>query len=150
MKAKVKILRSEAKLPTRAYSDDAGLDFYYCPEEKEGDITIRPMGNAIIPTGVSIEVPSGYMLEMKNKSGIAAKKQLLVGSCVIDRGYTGEIFVNLNNVGTDVQIIEPGQKVVQGVFVKIAQPELIIIDPSQDLYEKSDRQSGSLGSTGDF
>ena len=150
MKAKVKILRSEAKLPTRAYDDDAGLDFYYCPKEGEENIEIRPMGNAVIPTGISIEVPVGHMLEMKNKSGVAAKKQLLVGSCVIDRGYTGEIFVNLNNVGTKIQIIEPGQKVVQGVFVKISQPELIIIDPSQGLYEKSDRQDGSLGSTGDF
>ena len=150
MKVKVKILRSEAKLPTRAYDDDAGLDFYYCPKEGKENIEIRPMGNAVIPTGISIEVPAGHMLEMKNKSGVAAKKQLLVGSCVIDRGYTGEIFVNLNNVGTKIQIIEPGQKVVQGVFVKISQPELIIIDPSQGLYEKSDRQDGSLGSTGDF
>ena len=149
MKAKIKILRQNAKLPKRAYPDDAGLDFFYCGENDE-PITIRPMGNAVIPTGVSIEVPEGHMLEMKNKSGVAAKRQLLVGSCVIDRGYTGEIFVNLNNVGTSVQIIEPGQKVAQGVFVKISYPELIIIEPDQNLYEKSDRQEGSLGSTGDF
>ena len=136
-------------MPKRAYSDDAGMDFYYCADNNE-QITIRPMGNAVIPTGVSIEVPEGHMLEMKNKSGVAAKRQLLVGSCVIDRGYTGEIFVNLNNVGTTVQIIEPGQKLAQGVFVKISQPELIIIDANQNLYEKSDRQEGSLGSTGDF
>ena len=69
---------------------------------------------------------------------------------MIDRGYTGEIFVNLNNVGTTVQVIEPGQKVAQGVFVKISYPELIIIEADQDLYETSDRQEGSLGSTGDF
>jgi len=149
MKAKIKLLRSNAKIPVRAYPDDAGLDFYYCPTD-EASLTLRPMGNAIIPTGVSIEVPEGHMLEMKNKSGVAAKKQLLVGSCVIDRGYTGEIFVNLNNVGTTIQIIEPGQKVAQGVFVKISQPGLIIIGADQDLYEKSDRQEGSLGSTGDF
>lgn len=149
MKVKIKILRDNAKMPKRAYSDDAGMDFYYCADNNE-QITIRPMGNAVIPTGVSIEVPEGHMLEMKNKSGVAAKRQLLVGSCVIDRGYTGEIFVNLNNVGTTVQIIEPGQKLAQGVFVKISQPELIIIDANQNLYEKSDRQEGSLGSTGDF
>jgi len=149
MQAKIKILRSNAKLPKRAYPDDAGMDFYYCADD-DAQIIIHPMGNAVIPTGVSIEVPKGYMLEMKNKSGVAAKRQLLVGSCVIDRGYTGEIFVNLNNVGTDAQIIEPGQKLAQGVFVKIAQPELIIIETDQDLYEKSDRQEGSLGSTGDF
>ena len=141
--------RANAKIPKRAYPDDAGMDFYYCSDD-ESQITIQPMGNAVIPTGVSIEVPEGYMLEMKNKSGIAAKRQLLVGSCVIDRGYTGEIFVNLNNVGTESQIIEPGQKLAQGVFVKIAHPELIIIETDQDLYEKSDRQEGSLGSTGAF
>ena len=149
MKAKIKILRENAKLPKRAYPEDAGMDFYYCADNGE-QITIRPMGNAVIPTGVSVEVPEGHMLEMKNKSGVAAKRQLLVGSCVIDRGYTGEIFVNLNNVGTTVQVIEPGQKVAQGVFVKISYPELIIIEADQDLYEVSDRQEGSLGSTGDF
>ena len=149
MKTRIKKLRANSKLPTRAYADDAGLDFYYCPEE-EKEITVRPMGNAIIPTGFSIEVPNGYMLEVKNKSGVAAKRQLIVGSCVIDRGYTGEVFVNLNNVGTAAQVIQPGQKIAQGVFVKIAQPELVIIESSENLYETSERQDGSLGSTGDF
>tara|TARA_B100000131_G_scaffold239211_1_gene231445 strand:+ start:248 stop:697 length:450 start_codon:yes stop_codon:yes gene_type:complete len=149
MKAKIKKLRADTKLPTRAYPDDAGLDFYYCPED-DSEIEVRPMGNAVIPTGFSIEVPEGYMLEVKNKSGVAAKRQLLVGSCVIDRGYTGEVFVNLNNVGTSIQVIKPGQKVAQGVFVKIAQPELVIIESSEDLYATSARQDGSLGSTGDF
>jgi len=149
MKARIKKLRANTKLPTRAYSDDAGLDFYYCPQ-KEEEITVRPMGNAIIPTGFSIEVPEGYMLEVKNKSGVAAKRQLIVGSCVIDRGYTGEVFVNLNNIGTSAQVIQPGQKIAQGVFVKITQPELVIIEAHETLYETSERQSGSLGSTGDF
>ena len=149
MKTRIKKLRANTKLPTRAYADDAGLDIYYCPEE-EKEITVRPMGNAIIPTGFSIEVPNGYMLEVKNKSGVAAKRQLIVGSCVIDRGYTGEVFVNLNNVGTAAQVIQPGQKIAQGVFVKIAQPELVIIESSENLYETSERQDGALGSTGDF
>ena len=149
MKTRIKKLRANTKLPTRAYADDAGLDFYYCPEE-EKEITVRPMGNAIIPTGFSIEVPNGFMLVVKNKSVVAAKRQLIVGSCVIDRGYTGEVFVNLNNVGTAAQVIQPGQKIAQGVFVKIAQPELVIIESSENLYETSERQDGSLGSTGDF
>ena len=149
MKVKIKKVRENTKLPTRAYDDDAGLDFYYCPEI-EHPMIVRPMGNAMIPTGFSIEVPEGYMLEVKNKSGVAAQKHLLVGSCVVDRGYTGEIFVNLNNVGTSVQLIQPGQKIAQGVFVKIAKPELINIGPDESLYENSERQEGSLGSTGDF
>jgi len=149
MKVKIKKVRENTKLPTRAYDDDDGLDFYYCPEI-EHPMIVRPMGNAMIPTGFSIEVPEGYMLEVKNKSGVAAQKHLLVGSCVVDRGYTGEIFVNLNNVGTSVQLIQPGQKIAQGVFVKIAKPELINIGPDESLYENSERQEGSLGSTGDF
>ncbi len=152
MQAKLKLLRANSKAPVRAHKDDAGIDFFYCPQDTESveEIDIRPMDSAIIPTGVSIEVPEGHMLEVKNKSGIAAKKHLIVGSCVIDRGYTGEIFVNLNNVGTAVQIIKPGQKIAQGVFVKISSPELISIEASEDLYESTTRGDGSLGSTGEY
>ena len=149
MKAKIKLLRESSKIPTRAHSGDAGLDFYYCPEISES-INVRPMGNAVIPTGISCEVPEGFMLEVKNKSSVSVKKQLIVGACVIDTGYTGEIFINLNNVGTTIQTIDPGQKVAQGVFVKIEKPELIVIDNDEPLYDKTTRGTGSLGSTGDY
>jgi dUTPase len=88
------------------------------------------------------------MLEVKNRSGMAAKRQLLVGAGVVDSGYDGEVFVNLHNIGTDVQIIEPGDKIAQAVvharFVASASP---------DIYEWypitiSERGSGALGSTG--
>jgi dUTP pyrophosphatase len=149
MKIKIKKVRPDAKLPTRAYIDDAGLDFYYCPNDQE-DRDILPQNSAMLNTGFSIEVPDGFMLEVKNKSGIAGKQQLLVGSCVIDRGYTGEVFVNLNNVGNKVQTIKPGQKIAQGVFVKIEKPELVIIEETENLYDFSERKDGALGSTGNF
>ena len=149
MKAKIKLLREEAKMPVRAHAEDAGLDFFFCPEDGKA-MEIKPSGNGVMATGISIEVPEGHMLEIKNKSGVAAKRQLLVGSCVIDRGYTGELFINLNNVGTNSQTIQPGQKLAQGVFVKISYPELVVIEIDEPLYVHSDRGDGSLGSTGDF
>ena len=68
---------------------------------------------------------------------------------MVDEGYTGEIFVNLHNVGKHPQTIEPGQKVAQGVFVKIAQPLLVEIEEDNIYGGNTSRGSGALGSTGD-
>ena len=139
--------RKKAKLPVRAHSSDAGLDFFYCPEE-EVSITITPNSTAVLPTGIKLQVPQNCMLQIMNKSGVASKRALVTGACVVDEGYTGEIFVNLHNVGKEPQTIHPGQKVAQGVFVRIEKP--ILIEISQDkIYDKNtSRGAGSLGSTG--
>ena len=104
--------------PTRANQSDAGMDINYNPDiEKEGIrhrscyrgqepdywTFIRPGESAILPTGLKFGVPHGYMLEVKNRSGVAAKRKLIVGACVVDAGYDGEVFVNLHNVGKEVQ-----------------------------------------------
>ncbi len=131
MQLKVFRVRDNAKLPTRAHDGDAGMDFYYCsPQSSVRSIGINPIESILLPTGIKAEVPKGYMLEIKNKSGIASKKQLLVGACVVDSGYDGEIFVNLHNVGkqTHCEIVE-------------------VSDPSE-LNKDSTRGEGALGSTG--
>jgi dUTP pyrophosphatase len=97
-------------------------------------------------------IPHGYMLEIKNKSGIAYKRQLLVGACVVDSGYEGEVFVNLHNVGTEVQFLMPGDKVAQAVVIPIVAARFIASE-TPDIYEEypitiSNRGSGALGSTG--
>ena len=76
------------------------------------------------------------------------KATAIAGACVIDEGYDGGIFVNLQNIGRDVQYIEPGQKLAQGVFVKIEKPELIEINKDSIYGRKTARGDGSLGSTG--
>jgi len=87
------------------------------------------------------------MLEIKNKSGIASKRGLLVGACVVDRGYTGEIFVNLHNVTHRNQTIHSGDKIAQAVFVKIT-TDIRLVE-SENIYDDdTTRGSGSLGSTG--
>ena len=85
MQLKVFRVRDNAKLPTRAHDGDAGMDLYYCaPSRQMRSIAVNPVETVLIPTGIKAEVPKGYMLEIKNKSSIAAKKQLIVGACVVD------------------------------------------------------------------
>jgi len=87
------------------------------------------------------------MLEIKNKSGIAHKQKLIVGACVVDPGYTGEIFVNLHNIGGSTKIIQQGQKVAQAVLVPVVACgiEETSDDPSDT---KTSRSAGGFGSTG--
>ena len=149
MKLKVFKVRESAKLPVRAHATDAGADIFYCPEENES-LFVYESESELIPTGLKIGVPPGYMLEIKNKSGVAFKRSLVVGACVVDSGYDGEVFVNLHNIGGARQTILPGEKVAQIVLVPIIGAEFEETS-KDDLYGAStSRGSGALGSTGDF
>ena len=144
---KVFKVRETAKTPLRAHSTDAGMDFFYCPEQPTL-LGIEPGQSVLLPTGIKMEVPSDCMLQIMNKSGIASKRHLITGACVVDEGYTGEIFVNLHNIGTETNFIESGQKIAQGVFVRIEKPVLLEIN-EDDLYGgETSRGDGALGSTG--
>ena len=82
-------------------------------------MSIEPGQSIILPTGLKFGVPQGYMIQIMNRSGNAAKKQLMVGACVVDSGYNGEVFVNLHNIGKKVQIINVGDKIAPAVVVAI-------------------------------
>ena len=144
-------VRLGAKSPTRSNPSDAGLDVFYCPEHDKGAIFIGPTATGILQTGLRFEVPHGYMLEVKNRSSMAAKKQLLVGACVIDPGYSGEVFINLHNVGMEPQIISVGDKIAQLVMVPVIHFECQE-ESSGTIYNRpvciSDRGTGGFGSTG--
>ena len=153
-------LREDVQPPERANPSDAGLDLKFNPEPKgflpkqEVDsVSIEPGKSVVLPTGYRFGVPHGYMLEIKNRSGMAAKKSLIVGACVVDSGYDGEVFVNLHNIGTEVQTIDPGDKIAQAVMVPVVHFRAIETQ-NPDLYgwypiTISDRGDGSLGSTGE-
>tara|TARA_R100000664_G_C2752474_1_gene139765 strand:- start:1440 stop:1886 length:447 start_codon:yes stop_codon:yes gene_type:complete len=147
------MLRGNEHPPVRANPSDAGLDLRWVPTEaSETMLKIEPGETILVPTGCTFGIPHGYMLEIKNKSGVAYKKQLLVGACVVDSGYEGEVFVNLHNVGTTSQVLEPGDKVAQAVVVPIVHARFVASD-SPDIYDWypitiSDRGTGALGSTG--
>lgn len=158
MNLKVYRLRPGAQLPHRAHREDAGMDLFYCPDpssgspscivKSDGSYIMGPGSSCLLPTGIKVEVPSGNMLEVKNKSGIAFKRQLVVGACVIDPGYDGEVFVNLHNIGTDTQVIEPGQKVAQAVLMPVVYCAVEEIENGAVMNVGSARSVGGFGSTG--
>jgi dUTP pyrophosphatase len=146
----VVLTHPNAKMPDRANPSDAGADVFFCSRE-EKSVALEPGDSALLSTGLKVEVPHGYMLEVKNRSGMAAKKSLIVGACVVDSGYSGEIFVNLHNVGREPQIIDPGAKIAQLVLIPVVQWRPTLVE-EEDLYSDpltiSNRGSGALGSTG--
>ena len=138
--------------PVRANPSDAGLDLRYNPEE-DWPTKIDPGQSMILGTGLKFGVPHGYMIQIMNRSGNAAKKKLMVGACVVDSGYNGEVFVNLHNIGKKVQIINVGDKIAQAVVIPVV-PVRFLETKNDNLYDWSpitisDRGAGALGSTGE-
>ena len=136
--------------PMRANPSDAGLDIFYSPEDPKNSVELQPNSTVLLATGLRFGVPHGYMLEVKNRSSVASKKQLLVGACVIDSGYDGEVFINLHNVGSESKFINPGDKIAQIVMVPVVHFKAYHRHDG-NLYEypitMSDRGAGALGST---
>ena len=139
--------------PLRANPSDAGLDLRFNPQEHTlVPIQIQPGESLVLGTGLKFGVPHGYMIQIMNRSGNAAKKQLMVGACVVDSGYNGEVFVNLHNIGKEAQTINAGDKIAQAVVIPVV-PARFLETQNDNLYEWSaitisDRGAGALGSTG--
>jgi dUTP pyrophosphatase len=136
--------------PVRANPSDAGLDLCFNPKDGEQTI-LRPGESTILATGLKFGIPHGYMLQIMNRSGNAAKRSLMVGACVVDAGYDGEVFVNLHNMSSMKQIIKPGDKIAQGVVIPVVSARFMEIssdDPYWYPIAISDRGDGALGSTG--
>ncbi len=143
--------RAGAQEPVRANPSDAGLDVFYCPEDPTSIVSVlQPGESGIFSTGLRFGVPHGDLLEVKNRSGNAAKRHLLVGACVVDSGYDGEVFINLHNVGTKPQFIEAGMKIAQVVLIPVVHFKAME-NRDGNLYDYpmtiSNRGDGALGST---
>lgn len=160
----------DVKHPERGHPTDAGIDFY-CPLIDDefmhdfgaigansgipiyGDhgIEIPPNVNAVIPSGIKIEIPYGHMGLFLNKSGIATKSKLIIGAQVIDTFYSGEVHIDLHNVGEHNVLVEPGQKLAQMIIVPAlaAQPIYCVDDDELyvDMKLESYRDEGGFGST---
>ena len=143
-------VREKARAPERANPSDAGLDVFHNPE-KTSTVTLNPGDNAVLPTGIRFGVPHGFMLQVMNRSSMAAKKGLVVGAHCVDSGYDGEVFIDLHNIGNQVQHVHPGDKIAQVVLVPVV-PFRALETSSGNLYDwypitMSGRGDGALGST---
>ena len=147
------MIHENVHAPVRANPSDAGLDLRWSPEDASlRALRIEPGESKVLPTGCRFAIPHGYMMEIKNRSSMAAKKQLLVGAHVVDSGYDGEVFVNLHNIGSIAQVLSPGDKIAQAVIVPVVHARFVASE-TPDIYEWypitiSARGKGSLGSTG--
>lgn len=134
------------KAPARGTQNSAGIDFFI-PEEIEA-MAIEPGESVLIPSGIKAIIPTGYVGNFYNKSGIG-KAGLLVGAQVVDSDYRGEIHLNVHNV-TNVPIgIKPGQKLVQMEIQEVKLDEPVEITEEEFLAEAdTERGTGGFGSTG--
>lgn len=142
MKVKV-INKSENSLPQYATPLSAGMDVRAANEQP---IKIDPLQRAIVPTGLFLEIPAGYEVQVRPRSGLAAKKGITVLNApgTIDADYRGEVCVILVNLSSEPFVVEKGERIAQLV---LARHECIEWDECSSLSE-SERGDGGFGSTG--
>ena len=141
--------RDTAQAPRRANPSDAGMDLAFAPDVP-GSITIHPGESMICATGLKFGVPHGYMLQIMNRSSVAARRSLIVGAHVVDAGYNGEVFINLHNIGNQPQVVRSGEYIAQAVLLPVVHVSPVEYE-WDDLYSQvrvhSSRGEGALGST---
>ncbi len=140
----VKIVnKSNHRLPEYETSGSAGMDLKADISEpmvlKHGDVQV-------IPTGLSVAIPEGFEIQIRSRSGLAAKKRVfcLNSPGTIDADYRGNIGVILANFGNDNFIVNPGDRIAQAVLNKIERIEWKEVTS----LDSTDRGDGGFGSTG--
>ena len=144
MELKIKKVRENAKIPTRATEGSAGMDLYACIDEP---ITLKKGDTAIIPTGIAIGLDNKNLCAIVYaRSGLAIKHGigLLNSVGVIDSDYRGEICVGVINQIDEPYTIEPNERIAQMVIQPVEIPEIIEVDELDDTV----RGAGGFGSTG--
>ena len=142
MKVKV-INRSAYGLPQYETGQAAGLDVRANITES---ITLGPLERALVPTGLYVELPAGYEMQVRPRSGLAAKHGLsLVNSPgTVDPDYRGEIKVILVNLSNTPYELKPGERVAQLVVARFTRVEW----ESVEVLGETERGAGGFGSTG--
>ncbi len=140
----VKLLRDGAVLPSYGSAFAAGADLVACPDTPT--VEIGSGETILIPTGLAMEIPVGYVGLIYARSGIACKRGLAPANKVgvIDSDYRGEILVALHNHSAEPQRIERGERIAQLVIT----PYLAVEFAEADTLEDTARGKGGFGSTG--
>ena len=140
----VKVInKSGNPLPAYASALAAGLDVR---ADNAEPIVLPPLGRAIVPTGLFLEIPAGYEVQVRPRSGLAAKRGVTVLNApgTIDADYRGEVCVILVNLGDGDFVVERGERIAQLI---LARHEVIEWEEADTLAE-SGRGAGGFGSTG--
>ena len=142
MKLKV-INRSHHPLPEYATPLSAGLDLR---ATLSSPVTLRPMGRALIPTGLFIALPPGFEAQVRPRSGLALKKGIgvLNSPGTIDADYRGEIGVILVNLSDEPFVVQDGERIAQMVVARHERVEWTAVDE----LDETERGAGGFGHTG--
>ena len=140
---KIKKLNPKAIVPTYGTKFSAGADIYSCTNSP---LIIVPGETVMIKTGLSIEIPSGYVGLIYARSGLATKNGVAPANKVgvIDSDYRGEIMVPLYNHSKTPAVLDVGERVAQLVIVPYVKADFQVVDEVSD----SGRGNGGFGSTG--
>ena len=136
-----KKINQDAIIPNYAHEKDAGMDLYSVV-----DYMLQPGEHKVISTGLSVEIPNGYEMQVRPKSGIAAKYAVTVLNTpgTVDAPYRGEVGVIMINHSKVPYEIKKGEKIAQAVFNQIAYAKIELVDELSD----TSRGEGGFGSTG--
>lgn len=135
---------ADIKLPSVMHKDDACFDFY-APEKT----VIQPHTmHTTVRTGLAFEVPEGYHLELFMRSSYAKKRNLRLSNCVgiVDSSYRGEVIALFDNLGDMPEVIEKGERFLQGLIQK----NTSVTWKEVDQLSRTGRGDGGFGSTGRF
>ena len=113
---------------------------------RDTGIEISPGGRALLPTGLRLEIPMGYEVQVRARSGLALKNGITLANAIgtIDSDYRGDLGVILWNGGADVFRVTHGMRIAQMVVAPVVQATFAIVDA----LDETDRGAGGFGSTG--
>ena len=144
LKIKIKSINNDISIPSYETSSSAGLDLRaYLPE---GSINLSPKETKLIGTGLYFEIPEGFEVQIRPRSGLALRNRVSVLNSpgTIDADYRGEIKILLINHGSEPFIVEHEMRIAQMVVARYERIEFEVVKSLSD----SKRGSGGFGSTG--
>lgn len=135
--------KSKHPLPSYETEFSAGMDIR---ASLENPVELKPMGRALIPTGLFIELPAGYEAQIRPRSGLAFKKGITVLNTpgTIDADYRGEVKIILVNLSNEIFVIEDGERIAQMIVARHEKAEIIKVD----ILQETVRGAGGFGHTG--
>ena len=141
---KVKIInRSGHELPAYETPSSAGMDVRACLKEP---VTLKPLQRALIPTGLSIQLPHGYECQIRPRSGLALKHGISLVNTpgTVDADYRGEIGVIVINLGEEPFVINDGERICQMVIKQYTRVDWVPVER----LDETKRGEGAFGHTG--
>ena len=138
---KVLKLNSDAMIPEYKTNGSAGFDL-----RTTETMLLAPKETYIFKTGLAFEIPEGYEMEIRPRSGLSAKTKLRVANSpgTIDSDYRGEVGIIIDNIGNEPITIQAGERIAQGVIKEVIKAKFIEVSE----LSITERGKGGFGSTG--